>query len=209
MPAAHHLPNPFGPNSGGGTIATELAAYASRHSSPGVGGGLVQAGKQQSAHTLFEWPAACGDMGVTEEGCRKVGRKSRRGGSESRSPEVSMHSCSGADLAGLDSPHSLRHGGSSTDSLTAHYCQVCCANGAWSVHMCTTFHICPGRWVRPAVCCAMGLMLAFRVLLRVNPTQPTPTCNINAGSPVPGRLQPTPTCNINAGSPVRRSPART
>ena len=126
MPAAHHLPNPFGPNSAGGTIATELAAYASRHSSPGVGTGLVQAGTQQSAHTLFEWPVACGDMGTSDGGCREVGRKSRRGASESRSPEVSMHSCSGADLASLDSPRSMRHGGGSSDSLTAHYCQVCC-----------------------------------------------------------------------------------
>ena len=129
MPAAHHLPNPFGPNSAGGTIATELAVLASRHSSPGIGGGLGQVGNRQNAHTLYEWPVACTDTGVTHGGCREVGRKSRRGGSESRSPEVSMHSCSGADLGSLDSPCSLRHGGSSTDSLTAHHCQVRCSHG--------------------------------------------------------------------------------
>ena len=91
------------------------------------------------AHTLFEWPAACGDMAAASEGgCREVGRKSRRGCSESRSPEVSMHSCSGADLAGLDSPRSMRHGGSSTDSLAAPYCQVCCAKACgWPACMCS------------------------------------------------------------------------
>ena len=119
MPAAHHLPNPFGPTPAGGTIATGLAEFASRHGSPGVGGGLGQMGNHQSPRTLCGWPVPSADA------AREVGWKSRRGGSESRSPEVSMHSSSGTDLAGLDSPCSLRHGGSSTDSLTAHYCQVC------------------------------------------------------------------------------------
>jgi len=172
MPAAHHLPNPFGPNSAGGTIATELAAYASRHSSPGVGGGLVQAGTQQSAHTLFGWPAACGDMGASDGGSREVGRKSRRGASESRSPEVSMHSCSGADLAGLDSPRSLRHGGSSTDSLTAPYCQVCCDE---SVRL-ASMHVyrlvtCIGNMVGPFVTHPMGSGSSIRVFAHLNPVQ--------------------------------------
>ena len=118
MPAAHHLPNPFGPTPAGGSIATELAAYASRHSSPAPSG----FGQMSDHSTLFGWPASGGDMARASG--HEAGWKSRLS-SESRSPQVSMHSSSGTDLGGLDSPRSLRHGGSSTDSLTAHYCQVC------------------------------------------------------------------------------------
>lgn len=126
MPAAHHLPNPFGPTPAGSTLATELAGFATRHSSPGVGCGLGQMGNHQSPRTLCGWPVLGADA------AREVGWKSRRGGSGSRSPELSMHSSSGTDLAAMESPRSLRHGGSSTDSLTAHYCQVrpCTAESA-------------------------------------------------------------------------------
>ena len=120
MPAAHHLPNPFGPTLAGGSLATELAGYTSRHSSPGPGSfGQIA---DQTPRTLLGWPVSGGDGAPGS--CREAGRKSRLS-SESRSPQVSMHSSSATtELGALDSPRSLRHGGSSTDSLTAHYCQV-------------------------------------------------------------------------------------
>ena len=120
MPAAHHLPNPFGPTPAGGSIATELAGYASRHSSPAPCGGSHIVG-DQSPRTLSGWNVPGSDAAPGSG--REAGRKSRLS-SESRSPQISMHSCSGTDLGGLDSPRSLRHGGSSTDSLTAYYCPV-------------------------------------------------------------------------------------